>query len=358
MSSAHQLEDLTVGATQPGADDGAAVPAVPGVPAVPAVPAVRHVLTIAELGTEAIKRLLGLADTFAEVLRRSNNKVPALRGKTVASLFFEDSTRTRLSFETAARRLSADTMTFSVSTSSTKKGESLLDTAATIGAMGVDAVVVRHSAAGAAHRLAAWAAAGYFRASVLNGGDGWHAHPTQALLDVYTLLEAGIGDRASASPLAGVRVGIVGDVVHSRVARSDAAALSALGATVVFVGPPTLIPPTVEGWSLGPEIEIEHDFDAALPRLDAVQMLRIQRERINEALFPSEREYVVRYGLDERRLAALPNHAPVMHPGPMNRGVEMTPGVADHPRAVIRDQVRNGVAVRMAVLFDLLGGEL
>ncbi len=322
-----------------------------------AAPRRGHVLTVAQLGLPTIRRLLDHSDTFSEVLRRNNSKVPALRGKTVASLFFEDSTRTRLSFETAAKRLSADTMTFSVSTSSAKKGESLLDTAATIGAMGVDAVVVRHGAAGAAHRLAAWADEGYFTASVVNGGDGWHAHPTQALLDAYTLLAHGVGDRARELPLAGVRVGVVGDVTHSRVARSDVAIFTALGATVVLVAPPTLLPPTVAGWSMGTEIETSHNLDEVLPTLDAVQMLRIQRERIREALFPSEREYVVRFGLDMRRLALLPPAAPIMHPGPMNRGVEMTPEVADHPRAVVRDQVRNGVAVRMAVLFDLLGGE-
>ena len=313
----------------------------------------KDLLDVTQLSRADTLHLLDLAASFQEINTRPVKKVPTLKGKTVVLFFVEDSTRTKTSFDVAGKRLSADTFSLGKSGSSLNKGESLKDTALTLQAMSPDVIVIRHSSSGAARYIAELLPCG-----VVNGGDGWHAHPTQALLDVYTLLEAGIGDRDSPSPLAGVRVGIVGDVVHSRVARSDAAALSALGATVVFVGPPTLIPLTVEGWSLGPEIEIEHDFDAALPRLDAVQMLRIQRERINEALFPSEREYVVRYGLDERRLAALPNHAPVMHPGPMNRGVEMTPGVADHPRAVIRDQVRNGVAVRMAVLFDLLGGEL
>ena len=287
-----------------------------------------------------IEAMLELTQSFVEVTRREIPKVPALRGKTVVSLFYEDSTRTRLSFETAAKRLSADTMTFSVSTSSTKKGESLLDTVQTIEAMGVDAIVVRHSAAGAANRVAAWS-----DASVVNGGDGRHEHPTQALLDAYTL-------RVHRGPsLDGCRVAIVGDIRNSRVARSNVKALAALGCTVILVAPPTLLPERVTGWP----VTATHDLDDALTDVDVVYLLRVQRERIDQALFPSTREYAHRYGLTSERAARLKPDTLVMHPGPMNRGVEIAADVADSSRSLVREQVANGVAVRMAVLWTLVG---
>ncbi len=268
-----------------------------------------------------------------------NRSPRCLRGKTVVSLFYEDSTRTRLSFETAAKRLSADTMNFSVSTSSVKKGESLRDTALTIEAMGIDCIVVRHRSAGVPWQLTNW-----LDASVVNAGDGWHEHPTQALLDCYTL-------RQHKGSLDGLRVAIVGDIKHSRVARSDIAAFTKLGAEVVLVAPPTLLPPAVETYP----VSVSHDIDAVLPTVDAVYLLRMQRERMTEALLPSLREYSATYGLTNQRAARLRDDAVVMHPGPMNRGVEVEGDVADLERSVIVDQVRNGVSVRMAVLFLLLG---
>ncbi|MFM8863234.1 MAG: aspartate carbamoyltransferase catalytic subunit [Acidimicrobiia bacterium] len=302
----------------------------------------RNLLSIADLGPDVaagIDEVMTLTDSFVEVSERTIPKVPALRGRTVVSLFFEDSTRTRLSFETAAKRLSADTMNFSVSTSSVKKGESLRDTIETIEAMGVDAIVVRHSSAGVPLQIARWA-----QSAVINAGDGWHEHPTQALLDCYTI-------RQRFDDLAGRRIAIVGDIRHSRVARSDVAAFTALGAEVTLVAPPTLLPPSLEGWP----VKVSHDLDEMLPELDVCYLLRMQRERMTEALIPSLREYVTRYGLDAARADRLPEHALVMHPGPMNRGVEINAEVADRPNTVIIDQVRNGVAVRMAVLFLLLG---
>ncbi|HEU5149878.1 MAG TPA: aspartate carbamoyltransferase catalytic subunit [Iamia sp.] len=303
----------------------------------------RHLLDTASLSGEDLAELLDLTDSFVEVSARPIPKVPALRGKTVASLFFEDSTRTRLSFETAAKRLSADTMTFSVGTSSVKKGESLRDTALTIEAMGVDAVVVRHSSSGAPHRVASW-----IDAAVVNGGDGWHDHPTQALLDSYTLTR-----RLGTERLDGVRIALVGDIKHSRVARGDVHAFTTLGASVTLVAPPTLLPPSLAGWP----VSVSHHLDEVLGSVDAVYLLRMQRERMTEALIPSLREYTARYGLTHARLRGLGDDVVVMHPGPMNRGVEIAPEAADDPRAVIVDQVRNGVAVRMAVLFRLLAGE-
>ena len=301
---------------------------------------VRHLLDIPDLeGRAGIDEVMRLTDSFVEVSERPIPRVPALRGKTVAWLFYEDSTRTRLSFETAAKRLSADTMNFSVSSSSVKKGESLRDTAKTIEAMGIDAIVVRHASAGAPHRIARWV-----DASVINAGDGWHAHPTQALLDCYTI-------RQHRGELAGQRIAIVGDIKHSRVARSDVLAFTAMGAEVTLVAPPTLLPPTVEGWP----VKVSHDIDAVLPNVDVVYLLRMQRERMTEALVPSLREYTATYGLTNRRVELLSDEALVMHPGPMNRGVEIAAEVADLPRSVILDQVRNGVAVRMAVLYLLLG---
>jgi len=300
----------------------------------------RHLLDIDDLdGAEGIEEVLRLTDSFVEVSARSIPRVPALRGKTVAWLFYEDSTRTRLSFETAAKRLSADTMNFSVSSSSVKKGESLRDTARTIEAMGIDAIVVRHASAGAPHRIAEWV-----DASVVNGGDGWHEHPTQALLDCYTI-------RQHLGGVAGKRIAIVGDIKHSRVARSDVRAFTALGAQVTLVAPPTLLPPSLEGWP----VKVSHRIDDVLPHVDVVYLLRMQRERTTEALLPSLREYTATFGLTNRRVELLSTDALVMHPGPMNRGVEIAAEVADLPQSVILDQVRNGVAVRMAVLYLLLG---
>ena len=299
----------------------------------------KHLLSIADLGRDGLEELLELTDSMTEVAERRIPKVPVLRGKTVVSLFYEDSTRTRLSFETAAKRLSADTMNFSVSTSSVKKGESLRDTVLTIEAMGVDAIVVRHSSAGAPWSIAEWV-----EASVINAGDGWHEHPTQALLDSYTI-------RQHLGSIDGTRIAIVGDIKHSRVARSDVLAFTALGADVTLVAPPTLMPPSLDGWP----VSVSYDLDTVLPKCDVVYLLRMQRERMTEALIPSLREYTASYGLTRRRVDLLDERTLVMHPGPMNRGVEIAAEVADLPRSVVVDQVRNGVAVRMAVLFLLVG---
>ena len=300
----------------------------------------KHLLSIADLGRDGIEDLLRLTDSFVEVSERSIPKVPALRGRTVVSLFYEDSTRTRLSFETAAKRLSADTMSFSVGSSSVNKGESLRDTVETIDAMGVDAIMVRHKSSGVPWQIASWV-----DASVVNAGDGWHEHPTQALLDCYTIrTELG-------RPISGLHVAIVGDIKHSRVARSNVLALNALGARVTLVAPRTLLPPSLAGWG----VDVTADIDDVLPKCDVVYLLRMQLERQTESLVPTLREYSARFGLDRARVARLPEHALVMHPGPMNRGVEIAADVADLPRAVITQQVRNGVAVRMAILFRLLG---
>jgi aspartate carbamoyltransferase catalytic subunit len=306
-----------------------------------AQPTRKHLLSVDDLGGRAgIEGVLDLSDSFVEVLGRDIPKVPALRGKTVVSLFYEDSTRTRLSFEAAARRLSADTMTFSVSTSSVKKGESLLDTVQTIEAMGIDAIVVRHAAAGAPNRVASWS-----EASVINAGDGRHEHPTQALLDSYTLR------RHRGPSLDGCRVAIVGDIKHSRVARSNVKAFTALGCAVTFVAPPTLMPERLDGWP----VTVSYDLDDALTDVDVVYLLRIQQERIADAMFPSVREYATRYGLTSERAARLKPDTLVMHPGPMNRGVEIAADVADSNRSLVTEQVANDVAVRMAVLWSLLG---
>jgi aspartate carbamoyltransferase catalytic subunit len=285
----------------------------------------RHLLGVEELGSARLLELLKLTDTFAEVNRRPIPKVPALRGKTVAMVFYEDSTRTRLSFETAAKRLSADTMTFTVGSSSVNKGESLRDTVETVQAMGVDAMVVRHRSAGAPHQVARWV-----DAAVINAGDGWHEHPTQALLDAFTV-------REHFGQVEGLRIAIVGDIKHSRVARSDTWAFSSLGADVVWVAPPTLLPPAV------------------LDKVDVIYLLRMQLERQEGGLVPSLREYTTRYGLTARRVDQMADEAVVLHPGPMNRGVEIGGDVAELPRALVTDQVRNGVSVRMAVLYWLLG---
>jgi aspartate carbamoyltransferase catalytic subunit len=300
----------------------------------------KHLLSIDELGRDGIEHLMTLTDRFVEVSARKVPKVPALQGKTVVSLFYEDSTRTRLSFETAAKRLSADVMTFSVSTSSANKGESIRDTVETIEAMGIDAIVVRHKAAGVPWQIASWT-----DAAVINGGDGWHQHPTQALLDCYTI-------RQRLGGLHGRSIAIVGDIKHSRVARSNVDAFVAMGADVTLVAPPTLLPPSIEGWN----VKVEHELDAVLQRVDVVYLLRMQLERMNEALIPSLREYTSRYGLTDERAMKLRDDVLVMHPGPMNRGVEIGAAVPDRENTVITQQVANGVAVRMAVLFELLAG--
>ena len=300
----------------------------------------RHLLSAADLSRDDALLILDTAEELAQLSDRPIRKLPTLRGRTVVNLFYEDSTRTRISFEEAAKRLSADVITFSAKGSSVAKGESLKDTALTLEAMGADAVVVRHSASGAPHRLAGW-----LHGSVVNAGDGSHEHPTQALLDAFTM-------RRRLGRLEGLRVAIVGDVLHSRVARSNVRLLHTLGADVTLVAPPTLLPVAVAGWPC----EIGYDLDAALPKADVVMMLRVQQERMNAAYFPTVREYSRRYGLDSGRMAMLPEHAIVMHPGPMNRGVEIAADVADSPRSTIVEQVSNGVSVRMAVLYLLLGG--
>jgi len=313
---------------------------------------VKHLLAVDDLAQLApadggvpnlragIEAMLDLTQSFVEVTQREIPKVPALRGRTIVSLFYEDSTRTRLSFETAAKRLGADTMTFSVATSSVKKGESLLDTVQTIEAMGIDAIVVRHSASGAPHRVASWTTA-----SVVNAGDGRHEHPTQALLDAFTLR------RHRGPSLDGCRVAIVGDIANSRVARSNVVALHALGCDVTLVGPPTLLPPRLDGWP----VTVSYDLDDVLPDVDVVYLLRIQLERIGDVRFPTLREYASRWGLTAERAARMKPDTLVMHPGPMNRGVEIAAEVADSARSLVSEQVTNGVAVRMAVLWAILG---
>ncbi len=299
----------------------------------------RHLITVDDLGPEGLVEMLDLTDHFVEISSRPIPRVPALRGKTVAWLFYEDSTRTRLSFETAAKRLSADTMNFSVSSSAVKKGESLRDTTETIAAMGVDAIVVRHRSAGVPYQIASW-----IDAAVINAGDGWHAHPTQALLDCYTI-------RDHLGSVEGKRIAIVGDIAHSRVARSNVWAFHHLGAEVTLVAPPTLLPPSLDGWP----VTVSHDLDAVLDQVEVVYLLRMQLERQHEALVPTLREYTACFGLTAARAARLNDKTMVMHPGPMNRGIEIAADVPALPNAVIVDQVRNGVAVRMAVLFWLLG---
>jgi aspartate carbamoyltransferase catalytic subunit len=301
---------------------------------------IKHLLSVTQLRPEDITRVLDTADSFREVGTRVIKKVPALRGRTVVNLFYENSTRTRISFEIAAKRLSADVINFSTSGSSVAKGESLKDTALTLQAMGADAIVIRHSSSGSPYALSRWV-----EASVINAGDGTHEHPTQALLDLFTIREHFPG-------FDGLRVAIVGDVLHSRVARSNAHALGRMGAEVTLVGPPTLIPPEAGAWG----VQVSHDLDGVLPKLDVCYILRVQRERQRQQYFPSVREYSRLFGLDRRRVDALPNGALIMHPGPMNRGVEIASEVADLPRAVITDQVTNGIAVRMALLYLMLGG--
>jgi len=310
----------------------------------------RHLISAADLSRGDALLILDTAEELASLADRPIKKLPTLRGRTVVNLFFEDSTRTRISFEAAAKRLSADVINFSAKGSSVAKGESLKDTALTLEAMGADAVVIRHSSSGAAHRLAGWV-----RGSVVNAGDGTHEHPTQALLDAFTIRRRLRGVSASGTRgagLDGIRVTIVGDVLHSRVARSNVLLLSTLGAEVTLAAPPTLLPFAVDTWPC----EVSYDLDIELPKSDVVMMLRVQQERMTDAYFPSVREYSRRYGLDAARMARLPEHAIVMHPGPMNRGVEIAAEVADSVRSTIVEQVANGVTTRMAVLYLLLGG--
>ncbi len=299
----------------------------------------KNLLSLAPLSVEDIQLILETADSFKEVSGREIKKVPALRGRTVVNLFFEPSTRTRTSFELAAKRLSADVINFSPSSSSVVKGETLLDTARNIEAMQADIIVLRHSSAGAAETLARGV-----KSSVINAGDGWHEHPTQALLDLYTIRERGMAFK-------GLRVAIVGDVAHSRVARSNILALTKLGAEVCVVGPPTMIPLGIE--KMG--VRVFHHLDEGLRDVQVIMMLRLQLERQGRALFPTIREYARLYGLTSERVKMADPKAIVMHPGPINRGVEIAPEVADSLSSVILDQVANGVAVRMGVLYLMSG---
>ncbi|GAB3367337.1 MULTISPECIES: aspartate carbamoyltransferase catalytic subunit [Amycolatopsis] len=305
----------------------------------------KHLLATDGLDADTATAVLDTADELKHtLLGREVKKLPTLRGRTVITLFYENSTRTRVSFEIAGKWMSADVINVSASSSSVNKGESLRDTALTLAAAGADCVIIRHPASGAAHRLSGWLAGP--GTAVVNAGDGMHEHPTQALLDAATLRErlGSLKDR---------RIAIVGDVLHSRVARSNIHLLSTLGAEVVLVAPPTLLPVGVEKLP----VTVSHDLDAELPAVDAVMMLRVQAERMHGGFFPSAREYSISYGLSERRQALLPDHAVVLHPGPMLRGMEIASAVADSPSSAITEQVRNGVHVRMAVLYHLLASE-
>ena len=313
-----------------------------------------HLLTLEDLGTEGIVEILNLAESFAEVERRTMKKVPALKGKVVATLFFEESTRTRLSFETAAKRLSADVLSLSVASSSVKKGESLKDTLKTIEALGIDAVIIRHRSSGAPLQATRW----LDDIHVVNAGDGWHEHPSQGLLDTFTVRQAwaqaeGVDAASTGSELfQGKRIVIVGDIAHSRVARSDVLAYQTLGAHVTLCAPATLLPPSVDGWG----VEVSTDLDALLADVDLVSVLRLQAERGSGECVPSLREFTNSFGMTTARTSKLPPHALITHPGPMVRGVEIASEVADDPRCLVTTQVHNGVAVRMAVLFLLLSG--
>ena len=311
----------------------------------------RHLLSTHDLDRDTAVGILDVAEDMADVSTREVKKLPTLRGKTVVNLFFEDSTRTRISFEAAAKRLSADVINFSAKGSSVSKGESLKDTAQTLAAIGADAVVVRHSASGAPHTLAS---SGWIDAGILNAGDGTHEHPTQALLDAFTMRKRLHGADSRGKDLAGLRVVIVGDILHSRVARSNVWLLDTLGAHVTLVAPPTLLPVDTARWPA----EIGYDLDAAIADdPDVVMMLRIQAERMNAAFFPNTREYSRTWGLDAERLARLRPDTMVMHPGPMIRGLEISAAAADSPRSLVRDQVASGVSVRMAALYLLLSGD-
>jgi aspartate carbamoyltransferase catalytic subunit len=310
----------------------------------------RHLLSTRDLDRATAVGILDVAEDMADVAGRQVKKLPTLRGKTVINLFFEDSTRTRTSFELAAKRLSADLITFSAKGSSVSKGESLKDTAQTLAAMGADAVVIRHSASGAAQTLAE---SGWIDAAVLNAGDGTHEHPTQALLDAFTMRRRLHGTASRGKDLDGLQVTLVGDIVHSRVARSNVWLLTTLGATVRLVAPATLLPANTSGWPVTVGFDLDEAIDADP---DVVMMLRIQAERMNAAFFPNAREYSRQWGLDEERLARLRPDTMVMHPGPMNRGLEISANAADSSRSTVLEQVTNGVSIRMAVLYLLLSG--
>jgi aspartate carbamoyltransferase catalytic subunit len=306
----------------------------------------KHLVSAQDLTKDDAVLVLDTAKELASISDRPVKKLPTLRGRTVVNLFFEDSTRTRISFEAASKRLSADVINFSAKGSSVSKGESLKDTAQTLQSMGADAVVIRHGSSGAPHLLAT---RNWIDAVVINAGDGTHEHPTQALLDAYTIrkhLRNNVGD------LSGLKVAIVGDILHSRVARSNAILLKTLGATPIMVAPPTLLPVGIENWNG----EYSYDLDEVLPKVDAVMMLRVQQERMSDAYFPTTREYSRNFGLNSQRLKTMQKHALVLHPGPMNRGMEITAEVADSANSVVIEQVANGVSVRMAVLYLLLGG--
>jgi aspartate carbamoyltransferase catalytic subunit len=305
----------------------------------------RHLLSMNDLDKQDILTILDTAETMHDVQRREVKKLPTLRGRTVVNLFFEDSTRTRSSFEIAGKWLSADMINISGKGSSTSKGESLRDTVRVVAAMGVDGFVIRHSASGAAQQVSQWV-----DAVVINAGDGLHEHPTQALLDAYTM-------RARLGDLEGLHVAIVGDLTHSRVVRSNLICLKTLGARVTVVAPPTLMPSGIDTWSKSEGFETSYDLDAVLPTADAVMMLRVQRERMSGGFFPTEREYTVGYGLTRERLRSLQKHTVICHPGPMNRGLEITADAADAAQSLILDQVSAGVAVRMSVLYHLFAGE-
>ena len=312
----------------------------------------RHLLSTKDLVRSEAIAVLDVAEDMAQITSLEVKKLPTLRGKTIVNLFFEDSTRTRVSFEVAAKRLSADVITFNAKGSSLSKGESLKDTAQTLAALGADAVVVRHPASGASRVLAD---SGWIAAGIVNAGDGTHEHPTQALLDAFTIRRRLHGDAARGRGLDGVSVAIVGDILHSRVARSNVWLLTILGATVNLVAPATLLPVSTSGWP----VTVGHDLDAALDAgPDVVMMLRIQSERMNAAFFPSVGEYSRIWGLDDQRVARLPPATMVMHPGPMNRGLEISANVADSARSTVLEQVANGVSIRMAVLYTLLAGSV
>ena len=306
----------------------------------------KHLVSASDLTKEDAVLVLDTAKELATISDRPVKKLPTLRGRTVVNLFFEDSTRTRISFEAASKRLSADVINFSAKGSSVSKGESLKDTAQTLQSMGADAVVIRHGSSGAPHLLAT---RNWIDAVVINAGDGTHEHPTQALLDAYTIRKH---LRKNEGDLSGIKVAIVGDILHSRVARSNAILLKTLGAIPIMVAPPTLLPVGIENWNG----EYSYNLDEILPTVDAVMMLRVQQERMNDAYFPTAREYSRNFGLNAQRLKRMQEHALVLHPGPMNRGMEITAEVADSKNSVVIEQVANGVSVRMAVLYLLLGG--
>ena len=305
----------------------------------------RHLLSMNDLDKQDILTILDTAESMHDVQRREVKKLPTLRGRTVVNLFFEDSTRTRSSFEIAGKWLSADVINISGKGSSTSKGESLRDTVRVVAAMGVDGFVIRHSASGAALQVSRWV-----DAVVINAGDGLHEHPTQALLDAYSIRQR-LGD------LQGLHIAIVGDLTHSRVLRSNLICLKTLGARVTVVAPPTLMPSGIETWAQSDGFDTSYDLDAVLPTADAVMMLRVQRERMSGGFFPTEREYTVGYGLTRQRLRSLQKHTVICHPGPMNRGLEITADAADAAQSLVLDQVSAGVAVRMSVLYHLFAGE-